>query len=348
MEENKISARVVAHSKSSVTGKEIVTFELIYPRFIHSELMTHRLFSRNAASSRAIPVSKMIEMVRDNPAMPIHWGKNQPGMQAKEECLEQVFIQTFYDNAIWQGKSEEEALAEAHVSAKHAWGFFAGEIADIAERFSIAGYHKQIVNRILEPFQIMKTVVTSTEWDNWFWLRNHPDAQPEIKRLAEVMWEAKEESEPQLLHPGWWHVPYFDNGYWCPFMMDEDCYDNPTTLKEALAISSSCCAQVSYRKLDDSLEKAQDIFAKLIESKPCHASPTEHQATPMEESGEFWDESGEYGVNCLCDPDTWQEGITHVDRNGNFWSGNFKGFVQHRQLIPDNACWNYSPDGDKE
>ena len=212
MEENKISAKVVAHSKSSITGKEIITFELIYPRFIHSELMTHRLFSRNAASSRAIPVSKMIEMVRNNPASPIHWGKNQPGMQAKEECLEQVFIQTFYDNAIWEGKTEEEALAEAHVSAKHAWGFFAGEIADMAESFSIAGYHKQIVNRILEPFQWMKTVVTSTEWDNWYWLRNHPDAQPEIKRLAEVMLEAKEASEPRLLQPGDWHVPYYDEG----------------------------------------------------------------------------------------------------------------------------------------
>ena len=314
-----ISAKIIAHSKSSVTGKEIITFELIYPRFIHSELMTHRLFSRNAASSRAIPVTKMIEMVRENPASPIHWGKNQPGMQAKEELT---------------GCDLDATKSDWITAAKAA--------ASIADRMVGYGAHKQIVNRILEPFQWMKTVVTSTEWDNWYWLRNHPDAQPEIKRLAEVMWEAKEASEPRLLQPGDWHVPYYDDGSWISSAYEDN------TLEEALAISSSCCAQVSYRKLDDSLEKAQDIFAKLIESKPCHASPCEHQATPMEESGEFWDESGDYGVNCLCDPDTWQKGITHVDRKGNFWSGNFKGFVQHRQLIPDNACWNYSPDGDKE
>lgn len=309
---SEIKATIIAHSKSSVNGKEIVTFELEYPRFIHSELMTHRLFSRNAASSRAIPVAKMVEQVRNNPATPVHWGKNQPGMQAKEELDRATKDAVIFD---WHGAA---AAAAAH-----------------AKTMMEMGAHKQIVNRILEPFQWMKTVVTSTEWDNWYWLRNHPDAQPEIKRLAEVMWKAKEVSKPRLLQPGDWHVPYYDDGSWISSVYEDN------TLEESLAISASCCAQVSYRKLDDSLEKAKDIFAKLIESKPCHASPCEHQATPMEESGEFWDESGEYGVNCLCDPDTWQEGITHVDRNGNFWSGNFKGWLQHRQLIEDNVCWDY-------
>ena len=302
-----ISAKIIAHSKSSVTGKEIITYELEYPRFIHSELMTHRLFSRNAASSRAIPVSKMIEMVRDNPAAPIHYGKNQPGMQAKEE------------------------LTGCDLDAtKSDWATAAKAAAAIAERMTGYGAHKQIVNRILEPFQWMKTVVTSTEWDNWYWLRNHPDAQPEIKRLAEVMLEAKETSEPRLLQPGDWHVPYYDDGSWISSAYEDN------TLEEALAISSSCCAQVSYRKLDDSLEKAQDIFAKLIESKPCHASPCEHQASPVDD---------EYA---RFDPLTWPKGVTHMDKDGDVWSGNFKGWIQHRQLIPDNACWNYSPDGDKE
>lgn len=309
---SQIKATIVAHSKSSVDGKEIVTWELEYPRFIHSELMTHRLFSRNAASSRAIPVAKMIEQVRNNPAIPIHWGKNQPGMQAFEEL---------------------DVHQKHHVQDE--WRRAVFHATEIAESMRQAGAHKQLVNRLTEPFQMMKTVLTATEFDNFFWLRKHPDAQPEIKRLAEVMWEAKEVSKPRLLQPGDWHVPYYDDGTWISSVYEDN------TLEEALAISASCCAQVSYRKLDDSLEKAKDIFAKLIESKPCHASPCEHQATPMEESGEFWDESGEYGVNCLCDPDTWQEGITHVDRNGNFWSGNFKGFVQHRQLIEDNVCWDY-------
>lgn len=307
-----IKATIIAHSKSSVNGKEIVTFELEYPRFIHSELMTHRLFSRNAASSRAIPVAKMIEQVRNDPAMPIHWGKNQPGMQAQK-----VLPRTLQKSAEWL------------------WRRAASTAAFIAEQMVNLNLHKQVANRILEPFQMMKTVLTATEFDNWYWLRKHPDAQPEIKHLAELMWEALKISHPNILKPGDWHVPYYDDGSWISSVYEDN------TLEEALAISASCCAQVSYRKLDDSLEKAKDIFAKLIESKPCHASPTEHQATPMEESGEFWDESGEYGVNCLCDPDTWQEGITHVDRKGKYWSGNFKGWIQHRQLIEDNVCWNF-------
>lgn len=309
-----ISAKIIAHSKSSVTGKEIITYELNYPRFIHSELMTHRLFSRNAASSRAIPVAKMIEMVRENPASPIHYGKNQPGMQAKEELT---------------GCDLDATKSDWITAAKAA--------ASIADRMVGYGAHKQIVNRILEPFQWMKTVVTSTEWDNWYWLRNHPDAQPEIKRLAEVMWEAKQNSCAKELEPGMWHTPYYGEGYW-------GCL-SPDSLEDVLAISASCCAQVSYRKLDDSLDKAKDIFAKLIESKPCHASPTEHQATPMKASVMSFSRTD---VNIQSYPSTWEDGITHGDRNGNLWSGNFQGFIQHRQLIPDNACWNYSPNGDKE
>lgn len=307
-----IGAKIIAHSKSSVNGKEIVTFELDYPRFIHSELMTHRLFSRNAASSRAIPVAKMIEMVRQSPAAPVHWGKNQPGMVAEQEIIPAL-----------QG------------SAKYSWNLAARKAADMAEELSGIGVHKQIVNRILEPFQWMKTVVTATEFDNFFWLRNHPDAQPEIKRLAEVMWEALQNSKPVTLEPGDWHMPYFGNGYWkhewpyaTKFGNEEDgSEDEVYYLEDALAISSSCCAQVSYRKLDDSLEKARTIYQRLVESEPVHASPFEHQATPMSITVE---------VDC-----GWTKGTTHMDREYNLWSGNFKSWIQHRQLIPDNACWDY-------
>lgn len=297
-----ITAKIIAHSKSVVSGKEIVTFSLEYPRFIHSELNTHRLFSRNAASSRAIPVAKMVEQVRLSPAMPVHWGKNQPGMQAKEELTGCDLDATQSD-----------------------WLSAATAAASIAERMSNYGAHKQIVNRILEPFQMMKTVLTATEFDNFFWLRKHPDAQPEIKLLAELMWEALQASEAVTLEVGDWHTPYFGAGYW------RDWCGVP--LEDALAISSSCCAQVSYRKLDDSLEKAKDIFDKLIESKPCHASPTEHQATPMKlyTNDEDWYAKG------VC----WDKGTTHCDREGSLWSGNFKGWIQHRQLIPENVCWNF-------
>ncbi|MNF40757.1 FAD-dependent thymidylate synthase [compost metagenome] len=327
-----IKATIVAHSKSSVTGKEIITWELEYPRFIHSELMTHRLFSRNAASSRAIPVAKIIEQVRTNPAMPVHWGINQPGMQASS------------------------ALSGAmEVSAKYLWRKAADGAAWIAEQMVKLNLHKQVVNRLLEPFQMMKTVVTATEFDNWYWLRNHPDAQPEIRVLAALMLAAYKASEAIELRPGDWHTPYYGHGYWkddshsekyavaTKYVFPEDREDfYGVTLKDALAISSSCCAQVSYRVLDDSVEKARDIYKRLVESKPVHASPFEHQATPMKPfTG--WDKprKGDTAVNQTDVPYTWELGITHVDRQDNLWSGNFKDFIQHRQLIPANVCWDY-------
>ena len=289
-----ISAKVIAHSTSAVNGKEIVTMELEYPRFIHGEFMTHRMFSRNAASSRAIPVSKMIEQVRTSPAVPCHWGKNQAGMQAKEELT-----------------------GSALDSAKFYWKDAAVDAALSAEYLSEDGVHKQIVNRILEPFQTMKTVVTATEWENFYWLRNHEDAQPEIKRLAEVMLEAVSKSKAIPLSTGQWHVPYYRDGYWCESFTDD--------LEDALAISASCCAQVSYRLLDDSIEKARMVYKRLVESSPVHASPFEHQASPMETS------------NWRIDEGPWEEGVTHMDRDGTLCSGNLKGFIQYRQLIPNNV-----------
>ena len=294
-----ISAKVIAHSKSAVNGKEIVTMELEYPRFIHGEFMTHRMFSRNAASSRAIPVSKMIEQVRTSPAVPCHWGKNQAGMQAKEELT-----------------------GSALDSAKFYWKDAAVDAALSAEYLSEDGVHKQIVNRILEPFQTMKTVVTATEWENFYWLRNHEDAQPEIKRLAEVMLEAVSYSSAVTLKAGDWHTPYFNGAFGTGCWISKADTDS---LEDALAISSSCCAQVSYRLLDDSIEKARMVYKRLVESSPVHASPFEHQASPMETS------------NWRIDEGPWEEGVTHMDRDGTLCSGNLKGFIQYRQLIPNNV-----------
>ena len=320
---SQIKAKIIAHSKSAINGKEIITWELIYPRFIHAELMTHRMFSRNAASSRAIPVTKMIEQVRENPATPVHWGKNQPGMQAKEE---------------FEGFAKRQVMGEWYAAGSAA--------AHRAEALEKCGAHKQIVNRLLEPFQWMKTVVTATEYENFFWLRNHADAQPEIKRLAEVMLEALETSEPFILGPGEWHTPYHGNGYWIPwetvrstdgsYVVDQLGF----TLQQALAISSSCCAQVSYRKLDDSLEKALDIYARLVESEPVHASPFEHQATPMKYTNSFdhfWSYQNMDPSLITQEHTEWEDGITHCDRDGDFWSGNFMGWIQHRQLIQNNV-----------
>lgn len=290
---------------STHMGKRITTFELEYPRFIHAELMTHRQFSRNAASSRAIPIEKMISHVVENPAAPIHWGANQPGMQAKQELGE---LAKFNAKTIWQ-------LA---VDSAISW----------AKELSSTGAHKQIANRITEPFQTMKTIVTATEWDNWFWLREHPDAQPEIHELARCMREAMESSTPLTLNPGEWHVPYVERHRWDTVGPVYYAISGvQVTLEEAQMISASCCAQVSYRKTDDSLEKARMVYSRLVDSEPVHASPVEHQATPMDSPRTYLGDSHE----------AWETGVTHLDRKGHFWSGNFKGWIQFRQLVPNNA-----------
>lgn len=238
---NQISATIILDSINSY-GNRLTTFELEYPRFVHSEIMTHRVFSRNAASSRAIPISKVIEQVRTNPAAPIHWGANQSGMQAKHELVDRDLQ-----------------------LAKLLWRNAANAAADTAEALSLVGGHKQFVNRILEPFVLIKVVLTATEFDNFFELRDHPDAQPEIWELAKQMRSAISKSTPTLLSQGEWHTPYADPSL---------------PLEDRLKVSASCCAQVSYRKLDDSIDKAYDVYDRLVSSRPLHASPFEHQATP--------------------------------------------------------------------
>lgn len=256
-----IIARVVADSISE-TGKRITTFELEYHRFIHSELMTHRHFSRNAMSSRAVPVSKMIEQVRNTPATPIHWGKNQAGMQAEVENNNYISCPEYI------GLDSEINTKEMY------WSLCAKVASDMAEQMSNAGYHKQIVNRLLEPFQMMKTVLTATEFDNFFWLRLDPDAQPEIQELAKCMYEAMSLSKPQVMVDGQWHTPYvgFDSG---TYYLEEG--KEVLTQQDAIAISASCCAQVSYRSLNTNYDKAMTIYEKLLSGgKPhCYDSKTE-------------------------------------------------------------------------
>ena len=315
MMNNQISVRIVADSISP-QGVRITTFELEYPRIIHSELMTHRLFSRNAMSSRAIPISKMIEQVRKNPAMPVQFGKNKPGMQ---------------------DDGNHNAEIDAGYSPEDWWQLAALSASRFAEAYSQAGYHKQVANRLLEPFQRMKTVVTATDWNNFFHLRADGDADPTIHKLASLMKQAVDESVPELLEPGQWHTPYVEHLYtvdvgedvgefhgYC--VLDEN--NEPVMLRvdEAIAISVSCCAQVSYRVLNNTKDKALDIYKKLTSGDKVHASPFEHVATPMleNEASLWWDAQA-------------SDGVTHMDRKGNMWSGNLRGWVQYRQLVPNNV-----------
>lgn len=290
------TARVVASSVSEETGEKIITFEVETPRLIWSEVMTHRVFTRNGASSRAIPVSKMIEMVLEKPAMPVRFGANQSGMQDSGEDF--------------NGVVGFESLS---LHPQDAWTWAARDAAEMASKFSTAGFHKQIANRLLEPFQYMKAVITFTgDGTNFFGLRDHPDADPTICELAQCMKEAMELAPVKFLKAGDWHMPYYKDG---AFIKGRD-----RGLQKALKISASCCAQVSYRKLDDSSEKAEMVYDRLVNSKPVHASPFEHQATPLKRGIGFRSKF-----------------VTHVDRQGHPWSGNFRNFGQHRQIIPDNV-----------
>lgn len=313
-----ITAKIIQDSISEHTNQRICTFELEYPRFIHGEVMTHRLFSRNAASSRAIPINRMIELVENNPAMPVHWGKNQAGMQAKEEL----------------NKDEQK-------TAKLIWLNARDNAVASAEHLSNLGTHKQITNRILEPFQMIKVLVTSTSFDNFFNLRCHEDAQPEIHTLADEMYKSFISSTPTELKAGEWHLPYIERVRTpegtLQYFTYEDGIANQLNIDDAIKISCSCAAQVSYRKNDTSIEKALRIFDKLVQADPVHASAFEHCASPIE----YNVQKGIMLMNNPVNWSSWEEGITHMDKKTNLCSGNFINWIQYRQLISNNACWNY-------
>lgn len=301
-----ITAKIICDSISN-KGDRMTTMEIEYPRFILAELNTHRMLSKNSASSRAIPVEAMKNYLS---AAPVYWGKNQSGMQAKEELSPALIDKA---QLMWT-RAKECAVS------------FSSALAGI-------GVHKQITNRVTEPWMMMKTVISGTEWANFFHLRDHEDAQPEIRYLAKQMHQAMLNSHPRLLKPGEWHLPYvttrldkLDNIYY----LDSD--GSELQLRDAQIISASCCAQVSYRKNDDSIDKAIKIYLQLIESEPAHASPVEHQATPIS-----------YKSTCAFEPETWQEGVSHVSANGELWSGNLKGWIQHRKIINNEAKWGTVP-----
>jgi hypothetical protein len=262
-----ISAKIIADSQ--FRDRTLTTFEIECHRFIWSEFMTHKDFSRNAASSRAIPIQQGIDRVRNEPAMPVYWGKNQPGMQAAEELSTDSVtpdaLNVFHDHFNKSCNLSTREIAELM------WREAAASAANFAEKMNKLGMHKQLVNRVLEPFTMIRAVVTID--DLGFLaackLRRHKDAQPEIHALFDEMNDAWECSTPKALNEGDWHIPYGDN---FPHL----------TIEEQIKIGVSCAAQVSYRKNDTSLEKAEKIFDMLLKSEVPHASPFEHvaQATP--------------------------------------------------------------------
>ncbi len=347
-----IVARVVAHSKSAYSDKEIITIEYEAPKCILAETNTHRLFSRNAQSSRAVPISKVIEGIRNNPVVPIYWGSNQAGMVAGEEIDVSVKLPSNMDDRF------------VEYGRDGAWFYTARDVADLMQAWDDAGYHKQIVNRIGEAFTMIKGVITATEWDNYFHLRIHPSADPFANELAECIWQAMQLSEAEVLYEGEWHLPYVTTGremvedengfmdggiYQTYYTTQDDGQQFYCTIERALQISAAACAQVSFRKLDLSDETVTRVYSRLVDEETPHASCVEHQATPMKPHQDCFgyktdNKDSVYPRPVVNQPDyskSWENGITHMDRDGNLWSGNFKHWIQNRKLIPNESCSNY-------
>lgn len=259
----------ICTAKCLVHHENLWTFELTYPRYIHSEFMTHRVFSRNASSSRAIPVKRMIEQVRNNPVIPPKVFMNQKGMVGETEA-DVVTATEFY--ALW-GEAAESAC----------------KTAEMMERL---GIHKQHVNRILEPFQFIKVIVTATEWCNFFILRLAPDAQPEIRQLARVIYDEMdryrnkevgvlEVSIPRKDCPDIFALTGADKVHTIvslPYITDEDIKEiGKYNYRQLMKISAARCARVSYNNHDGSnpdLEKDMKLYDRLYDGR--HMSPMEH------------------------------------------------------------------------
>lgn len=252
------SARILADHLAP-SGSRLTTFEITFPRIVLAEFNTHRVLSRNSASSRAIPVEKMIDRVRADPFIPTYWGKNQKGMQAEQEL----------------------DAADRH-DAEYAWRSAAGRALAAAQELLKIGVHKQLVNRLLEPFMWQTVIVTATEWDNFFALRNHADAQPEIREIASRMEELYRSSTPKEVPTGYWHMPLLND---LEVLRSEGYTEDQLRL-----ISVGRCARVSYLTHDGKRDPQADLdLCKRLQASG-HMSPFEHVAMARGskiESGNF-------------------------------------------------------------
>jgi thymidylate synthase ThyX len=242
------SAKILADSISP-EGDRLTTIEITFPRFCLAELNTHRVFSRNSASSRAIPVEKRIAAIEADPFIPEQFGKNQKGMQASEILA-----------------------GEEMIKARIAWQLACADAIKHARILSTLGVHKQLANRLIEPFAWNTAIISATEWDNFWALRCHPDAQPEFRRAAEMMQDVFNASKPTPLFYGDWHLPLVPDLH--DLLVDY-------TLEQICKISIGRCARVSYLTHDGKRDSKADLklFDRLASSG--HMSPLEHVATPM-------------------------------------------------------------------
>lgn len=279
-------AKIVADSISP-EGVRLTTFHLRYWRAIHSELMTHRDFSRNARSSRAVPSRILLT----EPIFVPEFGMNKPGMQSEVKAD----LET-------QSRWEKEWQALADICRRQ------------VERWQEEGMHKQWANRPLEWFGWIDVLVTSTHWDNFYALRISEYAQPEFDALARAMQQAMNDHEPTLLAPRQWHLPYITE-------REAQLHSIDLLLK----LSTARCARLSYVPFDGNANEEAEIarYERLVVSRPVHASPAEHQATP-----DFPSSGRDYYVDGRLLRRGWRSPHLH---------GNFEGWVQHRKMIPHEA-----------
>jgi thymidylate synthase ThyX len=240
-EQGRTLAKIVLDSVSP-DGVRLTTMEVVIPRIVLAEFNTHRVLSRNSASSRAIPIEKMLKRVNEDPYVPEIWTSNQPGMQG-EVILDPQKI----------------------AAAKEAWLHARSLAMQQVNHLLNLGIHKQTTNRLLEPFMWHTVIVTATEWSNFFHLRCHPDAHPAIRNTAEAMRMIYEENKPQLVPIYDWHCPYVP--------LDEDLDE-----REAAKVSSARCARVSYLTHDGVRDVAKDIELHDRLLRAGHMSPFEHPA----------------------------------------------------------------------
>ena len=311
-----VKATCLLHS-AAPAGVPMVTFEIEYPRIILAEINTHRMLAKSSASSRAIPFEKMTNQLVGRP---VRFGKANKGMQDTGEDHDGKVIIRNYE-----------------MGGQEAWEFAKESAVEISEAFYEAGFAKQVYNRLTEPFQMIKTVISGTEWANFFWLRYHESADPTFAELARCMYEALMASTPQRLLPGEWHLPYIitkrneygDVEYWL---------DELTQLSEedALIASASRCAAVSFRNIDYGMEKCREVFERqLVGGDRKHGSALEHQAKVMTGYSKSWN------ITVPGHSVTWEDGIIHMDKHQQLWSGPYRDWIQHRKLI-EGECYNGS------
>lgn len=296
-----ISAKIIADSKGY--DQRITSFVLTFPRIVLAEFNTHRMLSRNSASSRAIPFKTMLNLVKTDPFIPIKWQKEHKGMQGTE------YFEDDYDR---------------HQLTKN-WLYARDRAVGTAISLSDCGLTKQICNRLLEPFMYHKVIATGTEWENFFALRAHPAAEIHIALLADLMLQAMNESKPKQLDVGQWHIPFGDN------LREDDILPilyninaDPGTIESyKVKIATARCARVSYNNFEGNDDYNADIKLHDRLSGLGHWSPFEHCARAM---------SDKERVNSSISELVNYEGReAYLVQEG--WSGNFRGFVQYRKTF---------------